>query len=122
MPFSHYKGNGFEFQRTIGPKKNDLISVSLFVNNKKIKITLIHNFREINYYANIIYRDRNSLFMKDSLTGKWYGTSENLFHEVTYYATKTKTPFDVSNFWVDFYEVQKNVLNMLWGLLMNGEN
>ena len=59
----------------IGPKKNDLISVSLFDNNKKIKTTFIHNFREINYYANIIYRDRNTLFMKDSLTGKWYGTS-----------------------------------------------
>ena len=40
--------------------------------------------------------------MKDSLTGKWYGTSANLFHEATYYATKTKTPFDVSNFWGGF--------------------
>ena len=89
-PFSHYKGNGFEFQRIIGPKKNDSISVSLFDNNKKFKTTFIHNFRGINYYANIIYRDRNSLFMKDSLIGKWYGTSENLFHEGTYYATKTK--------------------------------
>ena len=117
MPFSHYKGNGFEFQRTIGPKKNDLISVSLFVNNKKIKMTFIHNFRERNYYANIIYRDRNSLFMKDSLTGKWYGTSENLFHEVTYYATKAKTPFDVSNFFFDFYEVQKKGTGYVMGTL-----
>ena len=40
--------------------------------------------------------------MKDSLTGKWYGTSANLFREATYYATKTKTPFDVSNFWGGF--------------------
>ena len=110
--FSHYKGNGFEFQRIIGPKKNDLISVSLFDNNKKIKTTFTHNFR-----ANIIYRDRNSLFMKDSLTGKWYGTSENLFHEATYYENKTKTPFDVSNFFfLDFYELQKKVLDMWWGL------
>ena len=62
----------------------------------------MHNFREINFYTNIIYGDRNSLFMKDSLTGKWYGTSANLFHEATYYATKTKTPFDVSNFWGGF--------------------
>ena len=59
----------------IGPKKNDLILVSLFDNNKKIKTTFIHNFREINCYANIIYRDRNTLFMKDSLTGKGYSTS-----------------------------------------------
>ena len=79
-PLSHYKGNGFEFQRIIRPKKNDLISVSLFDNNKKIKTIFIHNFREINYYADTIYRDRNSLFIKDSITGKWYGTSENLFH------------------------------------------
>ena len=96
----------------IGPKKNDLISVSLFDNNKKIKTTFIHNFREINYYANIIYRDRNSLFMKDSLTGKWYGTSENLFHEVTYYATKTKTPFDFSNFFGIFMKFKKKLLDI----------
>ena len=50
--------------------------------------------------------------MKDFLTGKWYGTSENLFHEATCYATKTKALFDVSNFWGDFYEVQKKVLDM----------
>ena len=49
LPFSHYKGNGFEFQRIIEPKKNHLISVSLFDNNKKIKTTFIYNFREINY-------------------------------------------------------------------------
>ena len=80
-------------------------------------MTFIHNFRERNYYANIIYRDRNSLFMKDSLTGKWYGTSENLFHEVTYYATKAKTPFDVSNFFFDFYEVQKKGTGYVMGTL-----
>ena len=49
LPFSHYKGNGFEFQRIIEPKKNHLISISLFDNDKKIKTTFIHNFREINY-------------------------------------------------------------------------
>ena len=40
--------------------------------------------------------------MKDSLTGKWYGTSENLFHGATYYATKINTQFDVSNFFFEF--------------------
>ena len=80
MPFSHFKGNGFEFQRIIGPKKNDTVSVNLFDYNKKIKTTFIHNFKEINLYTNIIYKDRNSLFLKDSLTGKWYGIRENLFH------------------------------------------
>ena len=38
--FSHYKGNGFEFKRGIGPKKEDTISVSLFDDYKKIKTKL----------------------------------------------------------------------------------
>ena len=97
--------------------KNDTVSVSLFDNNKKIKTTFIHNFKEINYYANIIYRDRNYLFMKDSKTGKWYGTSKNLFHEATYYATKMKTPFNVSNFGRDFFEVQKKGTGYVMGTL-----
>ena len=111
-PFSHFKGNGFEFKRLIGPKKNDTVTVSLFDNDKKIKTTFIHNFKDVNYYANIIYRDRNNLFMKDFLTGKWFGTSENLFLEATNYATKTKTPFNFSNFGGNFYKVQKRVLDM----------
>ena len=101
-PFSHYKGNGFEFRRLVWPKKDYTVSVSLFDNNKKIKTTFIHSFKEINYYANIIYRDR-----PDSLTGKWFGTSKNLFHEAAYYATKMKTTFKVRNFGGNFYEVQK---------------
>ena len=55
--------------------------------------------------------------MKDSLTGKWYGTSENLFHEATYYATKTNTQFDVSNFFLNFYEVQKKCPGYVIGTL-----
>ena len=69
-PFSHFKGNGFDFKRLIGPKKFDTLTVSLFDNDKKIKTTFIHNFKDVNYYANITYRDRNNLFMKDFLTGK----------------------------------------------------
>ena len=64
-----------------------------------------------------IYRDRNSSFIKDSRTGKWFGTSDNLFHEATHYATKTKIPFDVSNFWGDFYEVQKKGTGYVMGTL-----
>ena len=56
-PFSHFKGNGFEFKRLIGPKKNDTVTVSLFDNDKKIKIKFIHNFKDVNYYVNMIYRD-----------------------------------------------------------------
>ena len=72
--------------------------VSLFDNYKKIKTTFILNDGDIWYYTNLFHRERNSLFIKDSITGRWFGTSENLFHEATHYATKTKNPFDVSNF------------------------
>ena len=55
--------------------------------------------------------------MKDSLTGKWYGTSENLSYEATYYATKAKTPFDFSNFYFYFHEVQKKGTRYVMGTL-----
>ena len=64
-----------------------------------------------------MYRDRNNLFIKHSLTGEWYSTSENLFFEKTNYATKTKTPFNVSNFFFDFYEVQKKGTGYVMGTL-----
>ena len=83
----------------MGPKKEDKILVSLFDNYKKIKSEFIHNYRDIWYYTNLFYRDRNSLFIKDFRTGKWFGTSENL---KTHYATKTKNPFDASNFFFGF--------------------
>ena len=89
--------------------------VSLFDNNKKIKTTFIHNFNDINYYTNLIYRDRNSLFIQD-FHGKQYGTSANLFHEATYYTTKTRNLFNVSNFWGNFFEVQEKGTGYVMGL------
>ena len=53
-PFSHYKWNGFEFKRLIGPKKEDKILVSLLDDYKKIKTTFKHNYRDIWYYTNLI--------------------------------------------------------------------
>ena len=76
--------------------------------------------KDVNYYVNVIYRDRNNLFMKDLLTGKWFGTGENLFLQATNYATKTKTPFNVSNFFFfffDFYRVQKKGTGYVMGTL-----
>ena len=55
--------------------------------------------------------------MKDFLTGKWFGTSENLFLQATDYATKTKTPFNVRNFFWDFYKVQKKGTGYVMGTL-----
>ena len=46
------------------------------------------------------------------------GTSENLFFEATNYATKTKTPFNVSDFFLDFYEVQKKSTGYVMGTLV----
>ena len=89
-PFSHFKGNGFDFKRLIGPKKMIQSRLVFLIMIKKIKTTFIHNFKDVNYYANIIYRDRNNSFINDFLTGKWFGTSEKLFLEATDYATKTK--------------------------------
>ena len=116
-PFSHFKGNGFEFKRLIGPKKRIQSRLVFLIMIKKIKITFIHNFKVANYYANIIYRDRNNLLIKNSLTCKWYGTSPNLFLETTHYAAKTKTLFNVSNFFWDFYKVQKKITGYLMGTL-----
>ena len=45
--------------------------------------------------------------MKDFLTGKWFGTSENLSLEATNYVTQTKTPFNISNFWGGFLRSSK---------------
>ena len=69
-PFSHFKRNGFEFERLIGPNKDDTVSVSLFDSYKKIKITFTHKMNNINHYANIIFRDKSSLFIKDFRTSE----------------------------------------------------
>lgn len=47
--------------------------------------------------------------MKDWRSGKWFTTSQNLFNEATYHATRTKKLFDVNAFMWDFYEVQKKM-------------
>ena len=69
-PFSHFKRNGFEFERLIGPNKDDTVSVSLFDSYKKIQITFTHKMNNINHYANIIFRDKSSLFIKDFRTSE----------------------------------------------------
>ena len=99
------KENGFEFKKENDPFKGDMVSINLFDNYKKIKMSFMHSYDNLNYFANLIYRDRNSIFVKDKKTGKWYGTPYNLFYEATHYATTKKIPFNVLNFFLDFYEV-----------------
>ena len=95
MPFTLFKGNGFEFERFIPPKSKDNVSIRLFENNTKIQYIFTHNYQECWDIVNHFYRDLNNTFEKDFKTGKWYGASPNLFLEATYYATTRKTKFDI---------------------------
>ena len=99
------KENGFEFKKIEEPFIGDMVSVNLFDNYRKIKASYVHSYKNLNYFANLIYRDRNSIFVKDKKTGKWYGTPHNLFYEATHCATTRKIPSNVTDFFWDFYEV-----------------
>ena len=50
--------------------------------------------------------------MKDFLTGKWFGTSENLFLEATNYAAKPKRHLMLAIFFGIFTKFKKKVLDM----------
>ena len=39
-PFSHYKGNGFEFKRLIGPKKKTKFRLVFLITTKKLRLHL----------------------------------------------------------------------------------
>ena len=43
-PFSHFKNNGFEFQRIIPPQGKENVSTRLFKKNKKIQTFFTHDF------------------------------------------------------------------------------
>ena len=111
-PFSHFKGNGFEFKRIMGPKKNDTVTVSLFDDNKKIKTVFIHNFKEINYFTNIIYRDRNNLFIKDSLTSEWLVQVKIYFSKQQIMRLKQKRHLTLAIFFEIFMKFKKRALDM----------
>ena len=78
LPCSHYKGNGFQFKRLIGPTKEDKISVSLFDDYKQIKTTF------------------NGLVQV-----KIYFTKQCIMQ------LRQKTHLTLVIFFFDFYEVQK---------------
>ena len=107
LPFTLFKGNVFEFERFIEPKSKDSVSVRLFENNKKIQYIFTYNYQEGWDVVNRIYRDLNNIFVKDFKTGKWYGTTPNLFLEATYYARTRKTKFDIESFYWNFFEIEK---------------
>ena len=68
------------------------------ITTKKLRLHL--------YIITEICRIIQICFIKIEIAYLWFGTSENLFHQATHYATKTKNPFDVSIFFLLFLEVQ----------------
>ena len=98
------KENEFEFKKIEEPFIGDMVSINLFDNYRKIKTSYVNSYKNWNHFANLIYRDRNSIFVKDKITGKWNGTLHNLFYEATHYATAKKIPFKVRDimWWVIF--------------------
>lgn len=89
-----------------------MVSINLFDNCKKVKTSFAHSCKNLSHFANLSFRDRKSIFVKDKQTGKWYGTPYNLFYEATHYATTSKFPFNVSNFFAIFMKLLKEVTVM----------
>ena len=106
LPFSHFKNNGFEFQRIIPPQGKENVSIRPSEKNKKIQTVPTHDYKKHWYVSNLNFRDINSLFVCDEQDRKWYGTSPLLFIEATYYAVtikKTNAEFNVNKLFVYFY-------------------
>ena len=93
-PFSHFKGNGFEFKRIIGQEKKDTVTIRLFDDYTKIQNVFTHYFNNRWLYGNSIYRDINIMFTCDRLDKQWYGTNPNLLIEAIYFARKNKQHFN----------------------------
>ena len=93
-PFSHFKGNGFEFKRIIGQEKKDTVTIRLFDDYTKIQNVFTHDFNNRWLYGNSIYRDMNIMFTCDRLDKQWYGTNPNLLIEAIYFARKNKQHFN----------------------------
>ena len=106
------KENGFEFKKIEEPFKDDMLSINIFDNYAKIKTSYAYSYKNLNYFANLIYRDRNSIFVKDKKTGKWYDTPHNFFYEGTHYVTTRKIPFNVADFFGIFMKLLKEVMVM----------
>ena len=106
MPFSHFKNNGFEFQRIIPPQGKENVSIRLFENNKKIQTVFTYDYKKNWYVSDLNFRDLNSLFVYDEQDQIWYGANPLLFIEAAYYAVttkKTNAEFDVDKCFADFY-------------------
>ena len=106
-PFSLFKDNGFEFERSIGQYKKDNVSIRLFDNYTKIQYLFTYDFDNRRVYGNNIYRDINLIFTYDKKNNQWYGTNPNLLLEATYFATKENVHFNTIKFSKKFYGIKK---------------
>ena len=52
-------------------------------------------------------RDRNSIFVKDKRTNRWYGTNADVFIEAANYAINKKSDFNARDYFWDYYVVRK---------------
>ena len=73
----------------------------------KLNIYLFHDINDGSKIANAIFRDRNSVFVEDRKTNKWYGTNADTFLEATNYAITRKGDFNAADFFWDYYVVRK---------------
>ena len=96
-PFSLFKCNGLTFQNK---KKNtkEFVETRLFDNYKKVEYIFFHDINDGSKIANAIFRDRNSIFVKDRKTNKWYGTNADVFLEAKNYTITRKSDFNAADF------------------------
>ena len=79
----------------------------LFDNYTKIEYIFVRDSEDGSKVANAMFRDRNSIFVKDKRTNKWYGTNADVFLEATNYAITKKENFSATELFWDYYVVRK---------------
>ena len=101
-PFSLFKCNGFTSEN-----KTDFVQMRLFDNYTKTEYIFVHDSEDGSKFANAMFRDRNSIFVKDRNTNKWYGTNADVFLEASNYAIIQKGNSSATEFFWDHYAVKK---------------
>ena len=101
-PFSLFKCNGFTFEN-----ETDLAQIRFCDNYTKIEYIFVHDSEDGSKVANAMFRDRNSIFVKDRRTNKWYETNADIFLEATNYAITKKSNFSATEFFWDCYVIKK---------------
>ena len=74
----------------------------LFDNYTKIEYIFVRDSEDGSKVANAMFRDRNSIFVKDKRTNKWYGTNADVFLEATNYAISKKENCSATELFWDY--------------------